>query len=107
MSEKVLNLTGSIILPLLSGVLVLKEQRGSLNDIKETGFYEILQNAHTDLPKGAYRYGVLLVLSTKEFGIQIYIPHQKTNAYYLYVRRAYKGVWTTWNSIATTEMEES
>ena len=39
MSEKVLNLTGSIILPLLSGVLVLKEQRGSLNDIKETGFY--------------------------------------------------------------------
>lgn len=73
---------------------------GDFNNLVESGFYKI-QTTTTNLPNGAYQYGMLLVFrytrDNEKRTIQIYIPNtSNSSSGGIYTRSYNSGRWSSW-----------
>ena len=75
----------------------------SLN-ITKNGIYTIMPEVVTDMgsyPTGAYKYGVLIVMTTTRGGLQIYAPDNMGN---LYIRSIYNSLIAGWSEVIATKV---
>ena len=78
--------------------------RGSCTDFNnatEVGYYNVSSSSTSNIPKGAYGYGTLVVTGS-EFLIQLYIPDTYGK---IYKRNKYKDGWKNWFEFTGTQIQ--
>lgn len=73
---------------------------GNVDDLAIVGYYETRSENTTNLPTGAYYYGILEIFGGGSFLVQRYTPHANYSGKFgEYNRVKFQGVWTDWRFI--------
>lgn len=89
----------SITSSLLSSILMTRTPPTNINDITETGLYDVT-NANTGIPV-AYTGYLIHIRQSTQAALQLYTRTTSTNRV-LYMRKKQSGSWGTWGSITFT-----
>lgn len=108
MSEA-MKISNAMLKEVLTDALVLRPQGGQDFDTFMTPGFVGVGDTWQNHPKGAYKYGELLVFGLTTFVAQVYFPHATTGgggATYFYWRVHYAGSsttqpsWARWKKVA-------
>lgn len=107
MSERAVEATNKLLKEILTDTMSYRVHTNDAETLTQSGIYQNT-GSMTNLPSGAYRYGVLAVFDANLFKAQVYIPHtQLANGYGMYIRAWYDGKWNSWQCYRPVEKVQS